>query len=493
MADAVPKSGKGGSCPELRIVLIGGRTLIKGSKSSTGNLILGQNVFDTSSRTAQSTARQREVHGRLVTVVDTPGWWWYYPREETPELDQIEIQNSVHLCPPGPHVFLLVIPVEWNFPLIVKSSLKEHLELFNADVLKHTIVLFTAFSSYKEENIQHYIKVNPSVQQILQQCGNRKHFLHISDSADRTQVLELFRKIEELVTNNLNNPYSVDETRGTILTQKLQSFVENASRRRNKVQKKRHKLRALVEGGKNPPDHLKLVLVGPQWSGKSSAGNIILGKDAFDVNKNWDGPRTTQCEIGRGVFADRRLTVVDSPGWFYRHTLQDTSEMDKLEIENSLYMCPPGPHAVLLVIELVTAVNAKYQRSVQDHMSLFGDDVWKYTIILFTRGDFLGVKTVEERIESDEGLQWLVNKCENRYHVLNNLEHNNREQVKVLLEKIEEMWAENDDPYYEVDQRRAAEMETLREDADKRAKKMKKIIERQSRVLKEIFKGEVKS
>ncbi|XP_036069201.1 GTPase IMAP family member 8-like [Oryzias melastigma] len=217
MADAVSKSGKGGSCPELRIVLIGGRRS-KRNKSSTGNLILGQNVFDTSSRTDQSTARQKEVHGRLVTVVDTPGWWWGYPRENTSELDQIEIQNSVHLCPPGPHVFLLVIPVEFNFPLSVKSSLKEHLELFNADVLKHTILLFTAFSSYSEENIQHLIKKYTSVQQILQQCGNRKHFLHISESADRTQVLELFRKIEELVTNNLNNPYSVDETQGIILT-----------------------------------------------------------------------------------------------------------------------------------------------------------------------------------------------------------------------------------------------------------------------------------
>uniref|UniRef100_A0A3B3DK85 AIG1-type G domain-containing protein n=1 Tax=Oryzias melastigma TaxID=30732 RepID=A0A3B3DK85_ORYME len=216
-----------GSCLDLRIVLIGGRRGSKRSKSSTGNLILGQNVFDTSSRTAQSTARQREVHGRLVTVVDTPGWLWEYSREETSELDQIEIQNSVHLCPPGPHAFLLVIPVEFNFPRIFKLSLKEHLELFNADVLKHTIVLFTAFTPIREENIQHYIKKYPTVQ---------------------TQVLELFRKIEELVTNNLNNPYSVDETQGIILTQKLQSFVENASRRRNKVLKKRQKLRAQIEG-----------------------------------------------------------------------------------------------------------------------------------------------------------------------------------------------------------------------------------------------------
>jgi len=185
--------------------------------------------------------------------------------------------------------------------------------------------------------------------------------------------------------------------------------------------------------------------------------------------------------------------VVDSPGWFYNHTLQDSNEMDKLEIEDSVYLCPPGPHAVLLVIVLATAINASYLRTVQEHMILFTDDVWKHTIVLFTRGDWLGVKTVEERIESEEALQWLVNKCRNRYHVLNNVDRSNKMQVKELLEKIEEMCAGNDVPYYEVDQDRATQIEEERDAVKKKARKWRKMTERQSRMLKELFEGNLKS
>uniref|UniRef100_A0A3B4GAA2 AIG1-type G domain-containing protein n=1 Tax=Pundamilia nyererei TaxID=303518 RepID=A0A3B4GAA2_9CICH len=99
-------------------------------------------------------------------------------------------------------------------------------------------------------------------------------------------------------------------------------------------------------GGKTPPAHLRLVMVGAQWSAKSSAGNTILRKKAFAVHHR----RTTMsCEINHGVLGERTLAVVDSPGWFYNHTLQDTSETDKHEIENSVYMCTPGPHAVVSV------------------------------------------------------------------------------------------------------------------------------------------------
>uniref|UniRef100_A0A3Q2E8D3 AIG1-type G domain-containing protein n=1 Tax=Cyprinodon variegatus TaxID=28743 RepID=A0A3Q2E8D3_CYPVA len=188
---------------ELRIVLIGGRDNKHSSgKSSAGNIILGHNVFDTSRRTAQSEARQQEVLGRRLTVVDTPGWWWNFPREETPKLDQIEIQNSVHLCPPGPHVFLLVIPVGLYFFNLVKPSLKEHLELFKADVFSHTIVLFTAVHPYSDETIESKIRRSPFLQWILQQCGNRKHVLNISNRKDRDQVKMLLEKIEAMIEQN---------------------------------------------------------------------------------------------------------------------------------------------------------------------------------------------------------------------------------------------------------------------------------------------------
>lgn len=239
-------------------------------------------------------------------------------------------------------------------------------------------------------------------------------------------------------------------------------------------------------GGKTPPAHLRLVMVGAQWSAKSSAGNTILRKKAFAVRHE---RTTTSCEIGHGIVADRTLTVVDSPGWFYNHTLQDTSQTDKHEIESSVHLCPPGPHAVLLVIGLTSAFNKSFHRAVKEHMGLFSDDVWKHTIVLFTRGDWLGVKTVEERIESEEGLQWLVEKCGNRYHVLDNMKLDDDVQVKDLLEKIEEMWAGNEDPHYEVDLDLGALLEVKKETGQQLAKRIRKTTERQSRVLRKLFEG----
>nr|XP_040046422.1 uncharacterized protein LOC120827526 [Gasterosteus aculeatus aculeatus] len=245
-----------------------------------------------------------------------------------------------------------------------------------------------------------------------------------------------------------------------------------------------------ILGGKTPPKHLKMVMVGAQWSAKSSAGNTILRKQAFAVDHN----RTTKiCEMSHSMVADRLLTVVDSPGWYYNNTLHDTCKMDKAEIENIMHLCPPGPHAVLLVVGLASAFNASYWQAVQQHMRLFKDEVWNHTIVLFTRGDWLGRKTVEERIESEEGLQWLVEKCGNMYHVLDNTKRDDEAQVTELLEKIEEMWAGNKAPLYEVDLGRAEEMEARKTAKGAMAKRIRKTSQRQDRILRELFRGERQS
>ncbi|XP_052400478.1 GTPase IMAP family member 7-like [Carassius gibelio] len=216
---------------------------------------------------------------------------------------------------------------------------------------------------------------------------------------------------------------------------------------KEKTTQERDKQKILIEGKQTTKlqadnrvvqQHLsdiRTVIVGASWAARSSAGNIILGEEAFEVD---DSRTTVRCAIGRAKVHGRQLTVVDTPGWYYNSPLENTSEMDKLEIRSSVYLCPSGPHAILLTVPVATAFNKSYQTAVEEHMRLFGENVWNHTIVLFTRGDWLGNTTIEERMKTEEGrIEWLMEKCGNRYHVLNCKQHNNNTQVVELLEKIE--------------------------------------------------------
>lgn len=232
--------------------MIGGRDLHCGPsyKSTAGNIILGKSVFNTNTRTAQSVVRQQEVNGRQVTVVDTPGWWWHYPLENTPKLDQLEIKNSVYLCSPGPHAFLLVIPISGGliFLDVFKLSLVEHLKLFGEGVFNHTIVLFTTVTQCSEKMLQKEISKRPALKWVLQQCGNRRHVLNISNNQDVTQVNDLFEKIEAMIAKNGGGLYVAVRAAGDALKEEMQAVAERASKRFDDMQTQRKKLREIIEG-----------------------------------------------------------------------------------------------------------------------------------------------------------------------------------------------------------------------------------------------------
>src|SRR4029434_1948276 len=92
-----------------------------------------------------------------------------------------------------------------------------------------------------------------------------------------------------------------------------------------------------------------------------------------------------------------------------------------------------------------------YKRSLQKHLELLSERVWSHTIVLFTHGDWLGDIPIEQHIESEgESLQWLVEKCGNRYHVLNNQTREDHMQVTQLMEKIEETVARKSGLHHEI-------------------------------------------
>ncbi|XP_041749122.2 GTPase IMAP family member 8 [Coregonus clupeaformis] len=423
-------SGKAQRCirvlnTELRIVLLGSRL---SGKSSAGNTILGRDEFDLR-RAAQCVKRRREVAGRQVTVVDTPGWWENYPVESTPELVKREIVLSVSQCPPGPHILLLVIQVDDSFTEDHREAVEDHLELLGESVWSHTIVLFTYGKRLGQTTIeQHIQREGKALQGLVEKCNNRYHVLNTKNRGD---VTELLQKIEETVTVNRGH---FELKRGTLekIEGRKKVEEEGVKQRLTKVQEQRETLVTLM-GDSVHLSVLRIVLLGARLSGKSSAGNTILGRK--------ECLRVAAC---CSKVAGRQLTVVDTPGWWGNLPIEFTPKMVKQEIVLSVSQCPPGPHTFLLVIRGDVSFTEKERRAIEEHMELLSERVWSHTIVLFTYGDCLGNTAIEQHIESEgKALQWLVEKCGNRYHVLNNVNEGDGTQVTELLEKIEEMVAGN--------------------------------------------------
>lgn len=177
-------------------------------------------------------------------------------------------------------------------------------------------------------------------------------------------------------------------------------------------------------------------MLGQKTFGKSATGNNLLRKDVFATCQN------EHCQVEEADVAGRLITVIDTPGW-WKEPSRCTEEMDK-EIVRGLTLSPLGVHAVLLVVPLDLMFREVQRVALAEHMNLFDASVWKHTMVLFTYGDKLADRSVEEHIEREHSaLQWLVDKCENRYHVLSNIKKRDMSQVTELFEKIEEMVSGN--------------------------------------------------
>uniref|UniRef100_A0A3B4VLV4 AIG1-type G domain-containing protein n=1 Tax=Seriola dumerili TaxID=41447 RepID=A0A3B4VLV4_SERDU len=194
---------------------------------------------------------------------------------------------------------------------------------------------------------------------------------------------------------------------------------------------------------------VRLILIGGRWAGKSSSANTILRRERFECGRT----RTAQSEVRHEIVEGRKLIVVDAPGWNSSLSLKHIPEWNKQRFKLNLSRCPPGPQVFLLAIPIDSAFSVAQKRIVEEHMKLLGEQVWRYTMVLFTCGDYLGGKTIEQHIESEgDALKWLIERCKNRYHVINNKEKSNSSQVTLLLQKIDEIVSDNNGSYYEVDE-----------------------------------------
>lgn len=201
---------------------------------------------------------------------------------------------------------------------------------------------------------------------------------------------------------------------------------------------------------------MRIVLLGRTGTGRSSSGNTILGTATFLVDAS-PSSVTTQCQRKTCMMGGRAVCVIDTPGFFHTRL---PPEKVMAEVGRCVIMSSPGPHAFLLTLQ--PSRFTQEERDTLEGMikATFGPGAARFSLVLFTWGDQLQGKSIEDFLAQSPGLSEFVNSCRGGYQLFDNTgrdKSTERLQVVQLLKKIDKMVADNKGECYSDEMFKEAE------------------------------------
>lgn len=145
--------------------------------------------------------------------MDTPDW---FCSESSPEEVQAQISSCVVLSTPGPHTFLLCVPVDQPAQNELQALVALEAVFGPEAVRMHTLVLFTYADRLRESGkagkygAEAYIADQRSdLLKLVEKCGDRFHVMERGGGGEeRRSVAELLEKVEQTVREAGGGCYS---------------------------------------------------------------------------------------------------------------------------------------------------------------------------------------------------------------------------------------------------------------------------------------------